>query len=651
MRYKKLYILLIVFLYSLPASAQGPDPSLGFWHIKRISGELSLLGSYRSLSTQLNELSEEQLSQHLLGGIRINTANYLWNPDIISINIGGEYNPELRNERYLVVPDRAEQRTLSKLDILATVFNDKAINLSTYINLNNSYFNRENLTNVRSDNKQWGASFGLRNKYLPVKISYRDMSWKQTETESGRQFSMEQQNFEASTIKSFFGNDKHELKYSLREYQHQYSELSNIRNKVSRINFISQVFLDRERKYSLNSNIAYYDQHGTYTFAKTEANERLVMHLPARFDLNANYAFHKINDPAQTITVNRTSISLSHKLFESLTSRLYTDYVNTAHSLYNESSLISGARIDYTKLTPIGRVNFGYQYYIHNNHMEGETATIVVLREEHVLNDAEVSILKKPYTETSSIIITDISSTIIYQEGLDYIITEINNFAEILRIPGGQISQNQTVLISYSAIQPGNYSYLSSSNTLTGSLMIFDRLIEVYYRGSAQNYNKVKQTEYLTLNRFYQNIAGIRLYYKFATAGAEYDYYNSDLIPYKRFNYYLNLNLKIKSRMLLSLNGTVRDYKVIDTEVKHLYTNISTRFTYSINNWSKLNVEGGYLNQNGSSIDLNLISGKTEIIATVRKLTLRGSFSIYKRAYARSDFFYTGTNLEISRKF
>lgn len=651
MKYSKLYIALIFCLSGISLNAQVNNHSLGFYHIKRVSGELNILGSYRTLSTQLNELSENQESSHLIGGIRLNTQSYFWDPDIISLNIAGEYNPEFRDENYLIVPDRTEQRTLSKLDLLVNVFNNKALNLSSYLNLNNSYFNRENLTNIKSNNKQWGATIGVSNKYLPVKIAYRDLSWDQTETDSGRRFSMAQKSFEASTEKSFFSNDKHELKYSLRDYSNKYADLSPINSRVSRISYVSQIFFDNERKYSLNSNIVYYNQAGTYTFTRTEANERLVMHLPRRFDLNANYNFHRMLDPAQTINVNRAGLSVSNKLFESLTSELYTDFANTDHTVYNETSLKAGISFNYSKKISIGRLNLGYQYFIHNNRVKGETTSINILREEYILNDAEVIILKKAYADPASIIITDLSSSIIYQEGLDYILSDINNFIEIIRVPGGQISQNQVILVSYSAIQPGNYSYLSSNHTLSSSLLLFNRIFEIYYRGSAQYYNKIEQTEYLSLNRFYQNISGLRLYYKFATAGVEYDYYNSDLIPYKRFNYYLNLNIKIKSRMLLSVNGTIRDYTMLDTDVDHTYTNLSGRFTYSINSWSKLNIEGGYLKQIGSTIDLNLISGKTEFIATMRKLSMKASFNIYKRSYSRSNFFYTGTHLEIIRKF
>ena len=645
------YCLIAGILLSLNAESQDSPWSLGFWHFRPVSGEISMLGSYRTLTSEFNDLTEDLDSRHLLGGIKLSSTSYMWAPDIINFSFGGEYNPEFRDERYVIIPDRTEVRTLSKLDLYASLFNNKPISLSSFYNLNSSYYNRENLTNVRSENRRAGAILTTTNRILPLRISYRDINWEQTETESGRFFTMAQKNLEAGTNISFFSNDKHELKYSFRDYKYRYDNLRDVDNLVNRIDFISQMFFDTKRKYGLNSNINYYDQSGTYTFSRFEIAERAIAHLPYNFDITANYRYYKMDDPGQSIVINKTRLALKHDLFSSLSSRAYFDYTRTSHSAYSERSFISGAQLSYTKKTKIGRLNLAYGFFSNKNSVEGTLSSINVLREEHILNDIKFSLLEKAYVDVNSIIITDLSSTIIYQEGLDYLVNTINNFTEIIRVPGGQIAQDQAVQVTYTAIQPGSYNYLAVNNSFSSSILFFDRLLELYYRGLAQEYPRAKQVEYLTLNRFYQNIAGFRIHYKIATAGLEYDYYNSDIIPYKRMNYYLNLNIKIKSRILLSLNGTLRDHRILDQDLNYLYSNLSTRFAYSINSWSRLNIEASYLKQNGRTIELDLLTGKTELVATLRKLSLKGGFNIYKRSYSNSSFFYTGTQVEIIRKF
>ena len=115
------------------------------------------MGQYQEQGSQFNDIIEEQNSKYLIGGIKLNTSSFLWQPDIVALNIGGEYNPESRNEQYLTIPDRSEVRTLKKLDLRSTIFSDKSITLTPYFNIFQNYFNRENLTNVRSNNRQWGG--------------------------------------------------------------------------------------------------------------------------------------------------------------------------------------------------------------------------------------------------------------------------------------------------------------------------------------------------------------------------------------------------------------------------------------------------------------------------------------------------------------
>ena len=129
-----------------------------------MSGEVDLKGQYRQLESSFNEVREDQRSAYLLSGIKLNTSSYLWDKDLLLIDLGGAYSPELRDEKYITVPDRSEVRTLKKVDLMATLFNNKPVTLQGFYNFDQSYFNRELLTNVRSNNRQWGGILSLNNQ-------------------------------------------------------------------------------------------------------------------------------------------------------------------------------------------------------------------------------------------------------------------------------------------------------------------------------------------------------------------------------------------------------------------------------------------------------------------------------------------------------
>ena len=632
-------------------AAQDTDPSVGFLHLRSVSGEVSLLGQYQRQYSAFNDIREKQNSHYFIGGMRLNTSSYLWQPDIVSIQLSGEYNPETRNEKYLSIPDRSEVRTLKKLDLRTTVFSDKSISLSSYLNVDQSYFNRENLTNIKSNNRQWGGILSLNNRVLPLNVSFRSLDWQQTETESGRQFEMNQNSIEGRASRSIYGNDKHELRYSYDDYRYLYADQNEINNQVHRLSLNEQFFFDRDRKFAFYSLLNYYKQAGNLDFNKFEANERIHFRLPHNLDVNASYNYYRMEDPVQLISINRIRGSVRHRLFESLTSEVFSDVSRTHHTAYEESDFKAGIEFRYTKKTRIGQLNLGYRYFRQHNNTESEESILNILQEEHTLSDFEGTFLQKPYVEAGSILVTDVSGTVIYQEGLDYIIDEINYYTEIIRIPGGQILNDQLVLISYSATQPGNIRYKANNSSFDAGLYLFNKLLHIYYKTAIQKFKDVEAVDLLTLNQYTQNVVGGKVYYHFLTGGVEYDYFQSSIIPYRRINYYLNLNFKFRSRFFVSVNGLLRDYMLLGDEVNHRYINVSGRVAYTVNKWSKVNVQTGYLNQQGKGIDLDLLTGRLEYVANLRDLYLTAGINLYLKQYTNSHFDYSRAFVRLARKF
>lgn len=644
-------LILILLINGSILIAQDSRISLGPWNLKTISGELGLEAIYQQQNNRFNEISDKQNSTYLIGGIKLNTTSYLWRPDIISINLNGEYNPETRNEKYLSIPDRSEVRTLKKLDFRTSIFNDRKINLSTWINLDQNYFNRENLTNVKSDNRQWGALLGVNNKILPFTLRFMSLAWDQYETDTERTFSMNQNSLHSRFNRSFFGTDKHELTYSYDDYKYVYSDQNTILNEVNRIALNNALFFDSMKKYGYRSHISYYDQNGKHSFTKVDASEQLIFHLPKNFDLVNSYNFFRLKDQQQLMHTHRVNSSLRHQLFRSLTSEIFASYSAIGHTIYRQTELRSGAELRYTKNILFGRLTLGYKYYRYHNSVESESGIIEVLNESHILGDLSGNFLEKPYADLASVIITDLTGTIAYQEGFDYLLLSSNDFIEIQRIPGGQILQDQEVLVSYSAIQPGTYSYNANNHSYHASLSVFNRLLDFYYRGGVQDFDRIEASDYLTLNQYTQHVLGGKIYYKALTAGIEYDQYNSSLIPYKRMNYFLNLNFKINEKILLSANATLKDYKLLDTDVDQKYTNLSGRFSYSLSRRSKATVQFGYLSQRGPNIDLDLLTGRIDFMTNYRKMYFKTGVTLYNRSYTNSIFTYNRTFIQIVRKF
>jgi hypothetical protein len=647
---KKKIILFFALIWLALVSFSQAAPS-GFFHPESINGNIRFMGLYRMQKSVIGDVIEDQRSKYYIGGIMLNTTSYFWSPDILYVNLDVEYNPESRSETYLLVPDRSEVRTLKKLDFRTAIFRNKSISLNTFLNLNQTYFNRELLTNVKSDNKQWGGIFSVYNKILPLSVSYRQSDWKQDELQTGRVFTMKQNDLTSRISKSFGSSDSHELLYSKSNYYYNYSGSAEVQNLIDKVSLTDNIFFDRDRKYNYTSYVSYYNQAGDYEFEKIEANERLLFNLPANLRFTGGYMYNRLIDPTQVMSQNRMIGSLNHRLFESLTTNIYADYSGISQTIYDENNLRAGADLNYTKKIPTGRLNLSYRYFRSYFDMTGVSAPLKIINEPHTISDSRTTLLDKPYVDLSSIVVKDEAGIILYQENFDYILTVRNDYVEIQRIPGGQISDGQSVTVSYTAIQPGSYSYVADNNTFSSSILLFGKLIELYYTYSVQDYNQLVQTDFLTLNYFNQNIAGFRIDLGVAGAGVEYDQYNSNIIPYKRYRYFVDLNVAIRARLLFALNGNLIDYKLIDDDVNQIHANINGKISYLFSHKTRLDFDAGYLRQRGKNIDLDLITSKLEISTSFRQLYLKGGLEMYRRHYLNSDFDFAGTFIELIRKF
>ncbi|MCD4710714.1 MAG: hypothetical protein K8R52_07705, partial [Bacteroidales bacterium] len=225
------------------------------------------------------------------------------------------------------------------------------------------------------------------------------------------------------------------------------------------------------------------------------------------------------------------------------------------------------------------------------------------------------------------------------------------SFMEIQRVPGGLIPNGGSVHVDYTFQQPGSYSYGANNNHFSASVLLFQRLIELYYRYSVQDYPKVNQGDLLTLNYYRQHVYGVRFDVGFARAGIEADLFDSNIIPYRMRRYYMDVNWNFRSSLLLTLNGNIRDYRMIAEEVDQWYANLSGKVVYRIGPRMRVSLESGYLNQRGANIDLDLLTSRAEFQSTFNKLQLRVGLEMYRRLYLNSEFAFNGAYIQLTRRF
>ncbi len=647
---RKIFVSLILLLPVVCFSQQS-ILQLGLWNIIALSGELKLGGLYGGGSINTYGIKNNLTETNYYGGIYVKTSSFVWNPNFLTVDVDGGYFPESRQDMYLVSPDLYNVINTKKLHIGATLFPRKIISLSGHINWDNSYDNRENLTNIQTNSKSYGGSLSFRSKYLPLTMNYNQSNWDSREVLTGRDFTYHQKNFEARVNRSFFGRDNNSWVYTHYEYTTKQYTLATIGNRSDNLNLQDGFFLDSSRRSMFNSNILGTIQRGSDSFNQFRANESLFLRFPHKLTFNTAYAFYYLQQWPEKLQQHTVNCLFGHQLFESLHSGLLYEYNGALESSYNEINNRVGIELNYTKKTIAdGLLNIQYGYYRINENRRSTDVNLIIQNEPYVISDRVI--LKRPYTDLNSLVLKDSTQTIIYQLGVDYALNELGNFTEILRIPGGLIPDNGKIFAFYTAIQPGSYSYNINQNNFSINYSLFKGLIDLYYRTIRTEYSQIHHADNLLLDYLTDELVGANLKYKSATVGAEYDKYQSSLVPYRMIHYFFSWQGRYKQKLVFGVNANYRDYKVPSETEHRNFEDLNAMAAYAFNAKSKFDLTIGYQAQQGQQINLDYFSLRAKYSTIIRKLTCVVGADAYNRVYLETQKTnYTGVYFQVIKKF
>jgi hypothetical protein len=638
---------------STQAFSQNKKNPFYLWKLNAISGEARFNGFIREQERAGLNFNDNQKSSFLSGGMFLNTTSSVLHKNFLLLDINAAFMPEKSNDIFIISPDQSEVRTTKKLDVGATFFNGKKINLNLFNNYNESYSSRENITDIKSTNSNFGIAFSFTNKFLPFSLFFNKRKWNEEELNNGKIYKIEQKIFGAQLSKSFTKYDRNELKYSHDENMSINQNLFRLANTTDNFDFVNQIYLDFKKKYSFNTLITNINQKGIANINRFQINESVSFILPANLSFTGNYNFYNIKQDFYEMKQHTINSGLEHKLFKSLKSRINFEYNTINHSIYNQSSSKYGVEFNYSKQIPTGQLLLSYRFDRFHQSYFSDPLSLTILDEQYTLTDSKIILLKLPNINVSSIIVKDKTGTIIYQKGVDYILIERSKYIEIRRIPGGSIADKSLVLIDYYATQPGTYKYDANIQVLNSDIFLFKNILSFSYRFSTQNYINLKETEFITLNYFTQNLFGCRIDFNFMNIGAEYEIYKSSILPYRKVLYFINFQKRLSNELMFMLNGDIQNYEMMEEADANYqkYMNATAKIIYHLIRQTNLNIDLMYRKQSGSNIDLSLITAKTEISSYINNLNLTLGFELYKRNYVGEKINFKSVFVKIIRKF
>ncbi|MDT8413392.1 MAG: hypothetical protein RQ875_13080 [Vicingaceae bacterium] len=655
-KYKiSLILLLVTFLGFSQTNGFVPK----FWGLTALSGNVRTMGSY-SVGSYGNEDNALNLSSNRIEvsqatvGLSLFTKSYIYHPNLLSLDISGSYDPSVSKHQDLVQPDYASNSTSKFLRVRSQILKRSKFNVAPFYNYSENYVNRENFTNVKSVFKSYGATLNYNNKYFPLLINYNNNVTNHLEIESNRSIIRDETVIDAETSKEYGKDNDADLSFTRTIYKSGIDHKNNIESTTNNIDFNNNIKFNTKRETELRTNVNYYGIEQSNNVSKRfSVNNGLLVKLPNNFMFRTNHRFNQIENNNQVQKNNNVLGILSHKWYQSLTSNLSFEFEDEKQQLYKETRYEYNLQLNYAKKLPFSsNINIAYSYTKSNRDRAGDSFVLDIFNEAVVVSDSEIVLIDNEGVNVLSIVVKDVSNTIIYQENLDYFLIKNGNFVEIKRIPGGLIENNTTVLIDYNALQPNSYKLKSNSNSFGASLSIYKSLFEFYYNFSKKSYENAVAIDNLTLDYFKRYKYGSKFNVRFLSAGIEYDNYESDIVPYKMLNYFVTMNARLKDKLFFQGNWNAINYLSLglderEQQLTYFSGNISYRFNYKTN----LNITVGYNEQKTEELELNWLNGRLEFLTRIHSLEMGINLNITQKKYLNQNSDFLGGGIRLSRKF
>ena len=297
------------------------------------------------------------------------------------------------------------------------------------------------------DNLTWDAAVNWKNRYLPSSVRYSELYQDQTfrsgstDTISLRDDVLRRVAFQGRSSKTF-------VQVS-REWFDDRIETRDADQTTDRADLTHNYVWGKGSR--LDTTVRYYDREESFESSSFRAGESAHIRHTDNFSSTTAYNFTK-STAADTKTITHNVFSgLDHQLYQNLSTSLNSSANFSDSDVVNEKQYGSELRFNYRKgIFWDGqlRANLGGGYRVTDR--DSKAGFLDVVDESHAVPPSLRVLLDRRFIDQGSIVITDSSGVVVFDEGNDYTInSRADDFTEIRIVSGGQINVGDTILASY----------------------------------------------------------------------------------------------------------------------------------------------------------------------------------------------------------
>lgn len=419
--------------------------------VDRLSGHIELGVLARRQTTDLEGSSDrsfEELRLEERAGVKL--GGYLVHRNLLRLSLGGTIGFRQGNRSSSFGSLGNDDSRLLEYDANVRLLPASRISLALFGNRFEDRLNQSFGTSTESSGDLAGATLHLGAPWFPSTLTWRNTS---SQVESIGAAFPSQRSEERETFE-FTGQrftDRFRVSLRLREEEvddGSFPPVPDYRTREAAAT-LATTFGDYLEK-NLRTSLRYFEREGASTFESTSANTAFDWAITERFRSLLQHDFNRVDTDGFQTTENRGSLMLSHRLYDSLRSRL--NLFGTA-SRRDEGSLDTyGARVafDYRKRLPWQsrlRIDLTGGYRTRDTQLRG---SVIPVRDERItVSQLTGLLLANARARPGSVeVFLGVGGPQLV-EGIDYEIDPIGDQVAINVFPGGLVSQGDILSVSY----------------------------------------------------------------------------------------------------------------------------------------------------------------------------------------------------------
>jgi hypothetical protein len=384
--------------------------------------------------------------------LQLGTRGYIGHPNLLQLDLRGSL---LVTQRLLDL-DSANgasdnlNELLFEYDVSGLFFPQQKFPITIYSRRNQSDIDRLFGSSLEQVWTETGARLTVHDQTFPTNVHVFTRSLDQTDVAFGQDFTLDQNTFEA--------NGRVELGAAQSMWwDFSYDDI----NQTGRL-FVPRSF-DRlegnlthtfnfgaNEENQLRTVFRIFNETGPFGFTQILVNPRLRLQPWTPLQVWFDYRWEDLQRSTLELTRHNGSVNLRHQLFDSLTT---TGRLDIPTDSFSSDEILATLQLDYTKQVPLGTF-YAVTTLSWDRIWQTDRGTpIPVVGQPYTFPPSDLIIIFAENVEPASIVVRDITGTIVYTLGVDYLQLVLPTRVEIQRIPGGNIAPGETVLVDY-AIGP-----------------------------------------------------------------------------------------------------------------------------------------------------------------------------------------------------